>query len=129
MAGDPPGSQSDVTIPDTAHLWRRIPPWEDYTVFDPQVGGLRPSSAAFDDDEMSVFIGDELSGTSEILHGLDGFGVVSISARLARDCGHVVVRDPEPHPAHALVVGPKTRAVRRRLARGAEWVLRPAGEA
>jgi hypothetical protein len=44
-AGEP---QDDPSTPDSAHLWRRIPPW--YLVWDDNRGAIRISSAAFDND-------------------------------------------------------------------------------
>lgn len=40
--------RDDPTISDDADLWRRIPPW--HIVSDENIGVMRPSSAAFEDD-------------------------------------------------------------------------------
>jgi hypothetical protein len=50
----------DTSIPDEAALWRRVPPW--HLIFDENLGRIRPSKAAFDNDEddapMSVVLAD-----------------------------------------------------------------------
>jgi hypothetical protein len=120
--------RDDPTIPDEAELWRRIPHW--HVHFDVRLNRLRPASAAFDDDpdsDMSVVLADETPGPDAVLAGHQGFALAAITAGLARACGLGVVRDPLPdNPAHAVVFGPKTNAVIRRLARQATWVIAPA---
>ena len=120
----------DPTILDSADLWRRIPPW--HFVNDENSGQIRPSSAAFEDDPdgspMSVVQGSETSGPDSALSGHSGFALASFTAGLAKECGQSIVRDPLPEePAHALVCGTKTKAIRRRLAREATWVVSPSG--
>jgi len=123
-----PEHLDDATIPDEADLWRRIPPW--HFVLDQNSGQIRPSSAAFDNDPngspMSVVLGAESSGPEAVLAGHSGFALASFTAGLARECHQGIARDPLPEePAHALVFGPKTKAVRRRLARESVWVIPP----
>ena len=122
------GYGDDPSIPDEAELWRRIPPWHFY--YDENLARWRPKSSAFDDDDgsspMSVFIATEASGPETALAGHEGYALAAFEARLARECGQAVVRDPLPEsPAHAVVVGRKTGSVKRRLARGATWVVPP----
>lgn len=120
----------DPTIPDTAILWRRIPPGDVYLVFDESLNRSRPSSAAFQDSKdgspMSVFIADDLDGPHDALAGHDGFYLVGFSAGVARECGLSVVRDPaNDPPGHAFVVGAKTKSHCRKLARRCRWIVGP----
>lgn len=76
---------------------------------------------------MSVVLGAESSGPEDVLAGHAGFALASFKAGLARKCGQGVARDPLPEePAHALVFGVKSKALRRRLARESVWVIPPA---
>lgn len=118
----------DPTIPDAANLWRRIPPF--HCIWDANVGRVRPSSAAFDDDPdgspMSVVLAEESSDPQSVLAGHEGFALASFKAGLARECRLGIARDPLPEqPAHALVLGRKTKSVMRRLAKGSSWVIAP----
>jgi hypothetical protein len=118
----------DPTIEDDAPLWRRVPPH--HFVLDEQSGSVRPSSAAFEDhpdgSPMSVLLGAESAGPDSVLAGHPDFALASITAGLARECGQLVVRDPLPmEPAHALVIGRKTKGVRKRMAVAASWVVAP----
>jgi hypothetical protein len=116
------------TISDDAELWRRIPPW--HFVDDGNLGQIRPSSAAFEDDPdgspMSVILGAEVDGPQRALAGHQGFALASITAALARGLGLGVARDPRPdEPAHAVVFGKKNKRVSRRLAMGSRWIVPP----
>jgi hypothetical protein len=118
----------DPTIPDDAELWRRIPPW--HFVDDANLGQIRPSSAAFEDDPsgspMSVILGGEAGDLQRALAGHEGFALVSITAALARGLGLGVARDPRPdEPAHAVVFGRKNKRISRRLAMGSRWIIPP----
>jgi hypothetical protein len=122
--------RDDPTISDDAELWRRIPPWHIFS--DENIGGIRPSSAAFEDDPdgepMSVYLADECRDPHIALAGHEGFGLVAITARLARECKQAIVRQPVPGPSgHVVVVGKKTDSVRKKFARAAagQWVVRP----
>ena len=127
-----PVLQDDRTIADSAELWRRIPPW--HFVLDENSGEIRPSSAAFDNDAdgspMSVFLAEVMAELRKVppdaLRGQEDFALAALTTGLARTNGQSVVRDPLPEePAHALVAGPKPRSVRRKLSRGAKWVIAP----
>jgi hypothetical protein len=122
----------DSSIPDDARLWRRVPPW--HFIFDDNLGRVRPSKAAFDDDEngspMSVVLADLVlesgRGPEHILIGHDRFALAEITAGLARSKQQGIVRDPVPEePTHALVFGKKTASVTRALAKGSVWVVPP----
>ena len=79
---------------------------------------------------MSVILADVLGETGRIpeavLVGHEGFALATFSVRLARECGQGVACDPLlDEPAHAVVFGKKTQGVKRKLARGASWVVAP----
>jgi hypothetical protein len=124
--------RDNASIHDEAALWRRVPPWP--FIYDENLARWRPSSAAFADDPdghpMSVVLAEVVAAAgrvpAQILLGHDGFALAAITAGLARGSGQGVVRDPPwDEPAHALVIGPKTKAVQRRLAKAAVWVVPP----
>ena len=122
----------DPTIHDDAALWRRIPPG--HIVPDDNLGGVRPSSAAFKDhpdgSPMSVLLAEIVTetgrGAREVLAGHEGYGLSTFSAGLARECAQGIARMAlADEPAHAEVFGKKTHSVRKKLVRGSEWVLPP----
>jgi len=127
------GFCDDPTILDGAALWRRIPPW--HFVTDQNLGVVRPSSAAFendpDDSPMSVFLAEiiEEAGRTadDTLVGHAGFALSAFTAGLARHLKQGVAPDPEPNePAHAVVFGAKPKkSVCRVLAKKSEWVIPP----
>ena|SRR5688500_5066970 len=128
-----PALIDDLSILDTASLWRRIPPW--HFVFDHNLNAFRPSSAAFDDhptgSPMSVVLGDELLAQGRTpdsaLADCTAFALASFTAGLARSKGQGIMRKPQPEePAHAEVFGLKSNSVRRALAKGSVWVIAPA---
>lgn len=125
----------DPSVADAAVLWRRIPPW--HFVLDENLGGFRPSSAAFENNPngspMSVVLADDVaaSGRSpqDVLAGHAGFALAAFAAGLARECRQGVMRDPLPEEAaHALVFGEKPERVGRRIAKSATWVIPPGDE-
>jgi hypothetical protein len=118
----------DPTIINADLLLRRIPPT--WWIYDEALQRKRPTTAAFDDPEMSVALASELQSLGQPLtaplRGHDGFALVSIDAGLARTCGQAVCKDPLPDdPAHGLVVGKKTESVKRKFARNCTWVVPP----
>jgi hypothetical protein len=122
----------DQTIENGAELWRRIHP--SWCVKDDNQGITRVSSAAFDDSEdgtpLSVLLASLVieSGRDpvDVLEDFASYSLASITAGLARSCGQRVMKTPEPYEAaHASVIGPKTKSIRRALARGAIWVVAP----
>lgn len=126
MAG--PKYTDDQTIQNDDELWRRVPPW--WLVSDEMLSQPRISSAAFDDSPngspMSVVLANESRGPESVLEGHKGFALVSITAGLARECSQGVAREPlREEPAHAVVFGKKTKAVQRRFAQEANWVVPP----
>lgn len=122
----------DSTLGDASVLWRRIHP--SWAVSDENRGGIRVSSAAFDNSRdgsaTSVLIAEIVAasghGPEDVLRGLDGYGLASLTAGAARVCGQAVARDPLPdEPAHGLIAGSKTKGVKKRLAAAAVWVVLP----
>lgn len=112
---------NDPGIVNDDDLWRRITP--DWVVFDKNLGRVRPSSAAFRDQSLSVLLAREdneeraLTGWRE-----KGFALAAVTAGLARQLHQLVCRDPTPaDPSHCLVEGKKKRADET-LAKAARWV-------
>lgn len=131
MANGPP-YVDDKSIADTTELFRRINP--EQIVQDDNTGERRPSSAAFNDssDEspMSVALGDTLQAAGRspesTIASYPAWGLVAITARVARDCEQAIVRDPVPEePAHGLVAGKKTGGRKNTFKRAARWVVLP----
>jgi hypothetical protein len=124
-ADDPP---DDFSISNEAVLWRRIPHYHFVPMPD---GGLRPSSAAFEDDPkdgdpMSTVLARIDRDPFPVLLGNVGWGMVSISVRLIRELGLVVQRRPLPEePDHVVVIGHKTGGKRKRIVRECLWVIPP----
>lgn len=118
----PPTTYSDdPSILDTAELWRLVRP--DWQVEDGR-GGLRPSSAAFQDptdgSPMSVLLADQVKasgrGLKDVLSAFPGYKIASFSAGFARTLDLGIARDPTPQElAHAVVAGKKPKRVRNQL--------------
>jgi hypothetical protein len=124
--------KDDPSIADHSLRLRRIP--AAWVVQDSVDRGLRPSSGAFgahpDGSPMSVVLAEVLENAgrplSDALAAHEGFALVAFSAGDARSCGQGVERDPTPEePAHGLVCGTKTKAVKRRLAKASRWAVGP----
>lgn len=120
----------DPTIADDDKLWRRVCP--EWIVPDSNRGGKRLSSQAFEDSRdgspMSVFLAAVVlcGGRDADVLVFPGYGMVSITAGLARECDQRVCRDPSPEePAHALVAGKKKKSVKYRFLDAMEWVIDP----
>jgi hypothetical protein len=113
----------DASIPSEAELWRRIPP-EQMTGDGSE---RRPSTANFEDAELSVAIAAECTGGLDaLLKGHDSFGVASFTAGFVRALGLGVVRDPiDAIPGHANVTGNKTKSKRKQIARACKMVHDP----
>jgi hypothetical protein len=126
----------DETILNSDGLWRRIPHW--HLIRDENLNRVRPSSAAFDDDQdgspMSIciqsIVTDAGRGAQDIIDGLENFSVAGITVELARELQQKIARDPLPEePAHGLVIGKKKNSVRKRFAKECRWIIDPSGEA
>ena len=80
---------------------------------------------------MSVVLADTLETLgrpyeSALAGHSDGYSLASITAGLARDAEQGVAREPTAEePAHGVVFGNKSKSIRSRLAKAAEWVVPP----
>jgi hypothetical protein len=120
-------SQGDLTTPREGQFWRRVR-CNDQITGDPK----RPSTAVFadgtdelgDPDPVSVYIAIECRFPSVALDGYEGFGLIMLTEALVRECQLRVVEKNQPGPpGHVVLVGPKTYSVKKRLAKGAKWVV------
>lgn len=123
----------EATVADNTALWRRVPNWPHWTVFDENLGRLRPSSIAFEDNPdgsaMSAFLEGHGNTTDEVLAGHESFGLATVPAGLVRTQGLRIVHDPlEGLPSHVEVPGAKPKRVKSALAKAAVWIVEPAGE-
>lgn len=120
-----PPDIDDGSIPDDAGLLRRIRP--DQVVPDENLGGLRPSSAAFKDLEMSVDAEPILVANGQdwrfTLQGYAGYSLARFVAHKPRSLGLPVIHKPQDkNPAHTEVHGKKTRSNAREIADSSQWV-------
>ena len=122
----------DRTVADNVPLLRRIPPWHFFN--DPKLQRMRPSSAAFEDDDdgapTSVYrrdiIDSEGGVVDRLMIGHERFGLVSLTAGQFRSRRQTISPDPLPEEtAHTVVCGPKTDGARRWFTKQAEWVVLP----
>ena len=127
----------DPTIRDNFRLLRRIPAeFNRYIVWNHNVGEWRISSMAFADhpsgSPMSVQIKEVLAeyglGVESVLVGHEqGYAVAYFCAGEARELGQAIERDPiDGDPAHAHVVGKKTKSIKKKFSRLARWEIPPA---
>ena len=127
--------EDDVSIRDECQLLRRIPNKPKLNIiWDDNLRRWRPSSASFEDHPngtpMSVVLMDDLESAGrnviEVTNNPEEFALAAITAGCARLNNQKVVRDPLPEePAHALVIGNKTRSCRRNFAKEAIWIIEP----
>ena len=122
-------------IPDKYYLLRRVPPV--HFVPDENLGCIRPSSAAFENDKngdpMSVRVQEllfELGHDLEsVLQGHEGFALARLEAQFVRTLGQIIALDEVPaEPAHGLVVGDKKKSCRRKMSKHATWAIEPSTE-
>ena len=120
------------SIDDDDRLWRRIP--KHHVIFDENTNRYRPTSNAFRDSSdhpVSVYVERIVLQTgrtaADVLAPWPGYSLVSLTAGTVRKEGLEVRVELDPafpgEPAHAVLVGNKSRAVCRRLANAAEWVI------
>lgn len=122
----------DQSVGDEVALLRRVPPRHFF--FDPRLGRIRPSSAAFEDDSdgdpMSVYREDVIvseRGTVErVMLGHEEYGLAALAAGQFRSRQQTVFSDRLPEESsHTKVCGPKTDSNRRWFAKQAEWKIPP----
>jgi hypothetical protein len=120
----------DPAISDSDILWRRI--WPQWLVSS-EVGGFRPSSAAFLDghtNEVSVNIA-RMTTQEKVLKNLPEQSLAAISAGVPRSLEHkhIVASDPLPDdPSHAVICPPEIpsrqrKTAARKMAEAACWVV------
>lgn len=121
----------DPTIENDERLLRRIHP--EQIVADDKSGGYRVSSAAFNAVHMSVDLHSSLIAAgrdvTSCVRAHEGFGLVAITAGLAREKGQAVYKEPvEGNDAHGIVEGKKPPSVKNAFTAQCEWVIdiRPA---
>ena len=77
---------------------------------------------------MSVVLARSGRDPTEALAGYDGYGLVALAISELSALEQQVIRDPVPEERdHALVVGKKTKAIRRQMSARCRWVIRPPG--
>ncbi len=120
--------QDDPSISDADVLFRRIPrSWVNWD----EAGNPSISSAAFKDEELSIYIESVMTADHRIpadaIRHHFGYGLASITAVQARGQNQALARDPEEgEPAHGVVYGPKKRGgVAAALRDFAIWVILP----
>jgi hypothetical protein len=116
-------------IDDELELYRRVTV-PDWLVPDENRDCTRLSSAAFSADPMSVVIDDTLRASGrepvDILDRYPSDYLVALTVGLVREHEQQVIRSPIPdEPAHADVVGKKTKGRRRAFATAATWIVGP----
>jgi hypothetical protein len=130
-------SQCDLRFPDDESvaadvlLLRRIPPRHFF--LDENLGRIRASSAAFEDDgpedPMSVYLASiiEREGRAfqSVMQGHSEYGLVGLTAGFLRSHDQTIHPDGEDDSSHAVACGPKTGSRRRSFAREALWVIPP----
>jgi hypothetical protein len=120
--------QDDPSILAAEVLFRRIPrSWVNWD----EAGNPSISSAAFKDEELSIYIESVMTAEhrppTDAIRNYFGYGLASITAAQARDQNQAVARDPEEsEPAHGVVYGPKKRGGGAAALRDAAiWVIMP----
>lgn len=111
---------------DESDLLRRVHPTQ--IVPDLNKGGFRPSSAVFDDDNMSIDIetileknGNDWQST---LKDHQGYSLIRFSAGFAREQSQTVIHSPkQDDQAHGEVRGKKTKAKRNQFVANSNWVF------
>lgn len=112
-------------INDDDTLLRRVHPTQ--VVEDKNLGGWRPSSGAFTDDELSADSEALLTkyglNSGFCLQNYNGYSLVGLKAGFARAAGLKVDHTPKiDNPAHVDVTGKKTKGIQRQLAAASAWV-------
>lgn len=118
----------DPSIADETKLHRGVA--SQHVVRDQNQDRLRPSSAAFSHEEMSVLLDDRLDASGrtprEAAEGLPQEFLASLRAGFVRGHNQIVVHSPtDREPAHGDVVGRKTKPIKRAFARTAVWEVCP----
>ena len=128
----------DLSIMDDEGLLRRVPNQPNMIKYDENIQAHRPTSACFcdrqtQDKELSITLEKPLkdSGGSEesAIQDNPGFGLARLLAGTVRHDitpNQIITRAPtgaDPH--HGLVIGDKTKATKRTLAKKASLIITP----
>lgn len=117
-------------IHDDEDVWRRVLASPPQLTYDHDEHRWRPSSAAFEDsgpdDPMSALLAREDTAERALRGPWEGWVLAAVGAGMLRADGQGIARAPTPEDrSHLLVFGRKTRAMKRRWARLARWVVPP----
>jgi hypothetical protein len=115
----------DLSVLADVPLYRRVHPAHQY--WDKNRRCWRVSTGLFKEREMSIHVGDDLTEEPQSLltNYLDHW-LIELITRDARANDQLVCRDPnEEDRTHGLVVGRKTEATMRALARSSSWTVAP----
>lgn len=130
----------DSTILDDDELWRRIPNWPNFVVYDENRNIERVSSVAFKDHRngtpMSVAIASIARqhgrGSIDLINdneAHEGFGVVSLNVGNVRELNQGVMKEPiEGQPEHGEVFdksGQRSKKTQKALAQSAAIIIAP----
>ena len=124
-----PSRGPEDRIPEDALLLRRI---KSDWVYRDDSGQLKVKSMAFqnrrESGALSVARSDVLAAEgkplSSALEGWEGYGLVAIPLKVFEELGQEVKPDAKPDdPSHALVLGNKSGAVKKRLVEACEWIV------
>lgn len=127
---EPP--EDDHTVEDGTALYRRVPPahWkkvgDEFIVRD----GAFKNFPNPERKRMSVVLGDTLEqldrGTESVRGRAPNYGVIAITAEIARQEAQRIERSPQnDEPAHGDVYGEKPTSCRKKFAAQAVWVVYP----
>ncbi|MBM2847028.1 MAG: hypothetical protein HW407_2340 [Bacteroidetes bacterium] len=127
-----PEWRDDLTISNQERLWRRVPANDpDHVKKAPITGEPRLSSAAFKSRTVLISVAiASLTTPEDLLVGYPEHSIVEVTARVVREAGCIIVRDPKPgDTAHAHIIGTKredghlTPSEVGNIANQATWVI------
>ena len=112
---------ADASIGDQDTLLRRTA--ESFVVYDENLHRLRPSTQAFKQSELSVYLSSQTTPEAVISEGAEPY-MVSIKVGLLSELGLDIVMDPSSGgPGHCLVTGPRTKGKLNQIVKNTEWVV------
>ena len=110
----------DTKIADDEIVFRRIA--ESFVVHDENLQRLRPSTQAFKQDNLSVYLNSKTTPEKVASEGKEPY-MVSVKVALLREVGLGIVLDPSSGgPGHCRITGNRTKGKLNRIAKSAEWV-------
>jgi hypothetical protein len=128
----PPPEEDDAGVADDADMWRRLPPFLNWVIWDARERTFRASSAAFQNlknRRLSVCLtcyAPVAFTPQAFVERHPGYGVAAIRTGDARAEGQIIVPEAVPDEvAHGHMVGDKPKGVQRALARAARLLLLP----